>query len=62
MPSRSNMSGVAWLAIVMFAGIIVIISMVYLYTLKVRRSKEGAIRKSEDDEIFGGVIKNPITT
>ncbi|KAJ9637593.1 hypothetical protein H2204_004742 [Knufia peltigerae] len=56
------MSGVAWLAIAMFAGIIVIISMVYLYTLKVRRSKEGAIRKSEDDEIFGGVIKNPITT
>lgn len=60
MPSQSKMSGVAWLAIAIFAGIVVMIALVYLYTLKVRRYKEGAIRKAENDEIFGGVIRNPI--
>ncbi|KIW20394.1 hypothetical protein PV08_00969 [Exophiala spinifera] len=58
---RRRMSGIAWMAIAMFAGVVVIIALVYLYTLKVRRSKERAIRKAQDDELFGGVIRNPIS-
>ena len=61
-PSDFNMSPVAWLFISLFAGVILILAIVYLFALKIRRDKHRAQRKAEGDEVFGKIIKNPLTT
>jgi hypothetical protein len=60
-PSDFNMSPVAWLFISLFAGVILILAIVYLFALKIRRDKKIAERKAEGDGIFGKIIKTPIT-
>ncbi|ETI23276.1 hypothetical protein G647_05075 [Cladophialophora carrionii CBS 160.54] len=60
-PSDFTMSPVAWLFVSLFAGIILILALVYLFALKIRRDKKKAEREAEDDEIFGKIIKNPVT-
>ncbi|EXJ72196.1 uncharacterized protein A1O5_04700 [Cladophialophora psammophila CBS 110553] len=60
--SDFRMSAVAWLFISMFAGVILILAIVYLFALKIRHDKKKAARKAEDGEIFSNVIANPITT
>ncbi|KAJ4504873.1 hypothetical protein HRR83_009166 [Exophiala dermatitidis] len=62
MHSDLKMSPIAWLFIALFASIILIICLVYLYALKIRRDKQKQARKAEGDEIFGAVIANPIIT
>jgi uncharacterized protein YpmS len=60
--SDFTMRPVAWLFISLFAGIILILAIVYLFALKIRRDKRKAERKAEGDEIFAKIIKNPVTT
>lgn len=55
------MSPIAWLVVAIFAAIVLIIALIYLFALKVRRDKKKAARKAENDEIFGNIIRNPIT-
>ena len=59
--SASTMSPVAWLFISLFAGVTLILAIVYLFALKIRRDKKKAQRKTENDEIFGNIIRNPVT-
>ncbi|EXJ91340.1 hypothetical protein A1O1_04452 [Capronia coronata CBS 617.96] len=61
MQSDLQMSPIAWLVIAIFASIVLIIALVYLFAMKVRRDKRKHARKAEGDEIFGGIIANPIT-
>ncbi len=61
MSSELNMSPIAWLVVAIFAAIVLIIALIYLFALKVRRDKKKAARKAENDEIFGNIIRNPIT-
>ncbi|EXJ93126.1 hypothetical protein A1O3_01683 [Capronia epimyces CBS 606.96] len=61
MQSDFKMSPIAWLVIAIFASIILIIALVYLFALKVRHDKKKQARKTEGDEIFGAMIANPIT-
>ncbi|KIX98194.1 uncharacterized protein Z520_06274 [Fonsecaea multimorphosa CBS 102226] len=58
--SDFTMSPVAWLFISMFAGVILILAIVYLFALKIQHDKKKAARKAEDDRIFGNTIANPI--
>ena len=59
--SDFNMSPVAWLFISLFAGVILVIAIVYLFAIKIRRDKRKAERIAESDEIFGKIIRNPLT-
>ena len=59
--SDFTMSPVAWLFISIFSGVILVIALVYLFALKIRRDKRKIERKVENDEIFGNIIRNPIT-
>jgi uncharacterized membrane protein len=61
MSSDGTMSPIAWLVIAIFAAIVLIIALIYLFALKVRRDKRIAARKAENDEIFANIIRNPIT-
>ena len=61
MSSELKMSPIAWLVVAIFAAIVLIIALIYLFALKVRRDKKKAARKAENDEIFGNIIRNPIT-
>lgn len=60
-PSDFTMSPVAWLFVSLFAAAILVLAIVYLYALKVRHDKKRAEIKAENDEIFGKIIKNPMT-
>ncbi|KIW27209.1 uncharacterized protein PV07_06968 [Cladophialophora immunda] len=60
--SDFTMSPIAWLFISMFAGVILILAIVYLFALKIRHDKKKAAQKTEEDEIFGHAIANPITS
>ncbi|KIW75909.1 hypothetical protein Z517_10654 [Fonsecaea pedrosoi CBS 271.37] len=61
-PSDHTMSPIAWLFISMFAGVILILAIVYLFALKIRHDKKKAAGNAVDDKVFGNVIANPITT
>lgn len=61
-PSDLTMSPVAWLFISLFAGVVLVIAIVYLFALKIKRDKKIADRKAEGDEIFGKIIKNRLST
>jgi len=54
------MSPIAWLVVAIFAAIVLIICLVYLFALKVRRDKKLQARRAENDEIFGPIIANPV--
>jgi len=61
MISDFQMPPIAWFFVSLFAGVILIIALVYLFTLKLQRDKKKAARSAENDEIFGSVMANPIT-
>ncbi|KIV77826.1 hypothetical protein PV11_09606 [Exophiala sideris] len=60
MSSSGTMSPIAWLVVAIFAAIVLIICLVYLFALKVRRDKKLQARRAENDELFGPIIANPI--
>lgn len=62
MSFNATMSPIAWLVVAIFAAIVLIICLVYLFALKIRHDKRKQARRAENDEIFGPIIANPITT
>jgi len=60
MSSGGTMSPIAWLVVAIFAAIVLIICLVYLFALMVRRDKKLQARRAENDEIFGPIVADPI--
>ena len=59
--SDYTMGPVDWLFVSLFAGVILVIAIVYLFAIKIRRDKKKAARKAGGDKNFGKIIKNPLT-